>query len=86
MTGCNFDKQLQVINHDGDDDITTNIDYANPLQVRRQQSDLTNMDIYETLEGVTAEILEDLEQLYVSHAIVTGFSLKSGHKNKVIII
>ena len=55
MTGCNFDKQLQVINHDGDDDITTNIDYANPLQVRRQLSDLENVDLYETLEGVTAE-------------------------------
>ncbi|XP_057547361.1 protein FAR1-RELATED SEQUENCE 5-like [Amaranthus tricolor] len=56
--GCNFDKQLQVINHDGDDDITTNI------------------DIYETFEGLIAEKLEDLEQLYVSHARVTGFSVK----------
>ena len=54
MTGYNFDKQLQVISHDEDDDITTNIDYANPLQVRRQLSDLANVDIYGTLEGVTA--------------------------------
>ena len=76
MTGCNFDKQLQIINHDGDEDITTNIGYANPLQVRRHISDLANVDIYETLEGVTVEKLEDLEQLYVSHARVIGFSVK----------
>ena len=69
MTWCNFDKQLQVINHDGDDDITTNIGYANPIQVRRQISDLANVDIYGSLEGVIAEKLEDLEQLYVSHAM-----------------
>ena len=76
MTECNFDKQLQVINHDGGEDITTNIGYANPLQVRRQISDLANVDIYGTLEGVTFEKLKDLEQLYVSHARVTGFSVK----------
>ena len=34
------------------------------------------MDIYGTLEGVTIENLVDLEQLYVSHARVIGFSMK----------
>ena len=56
---------------------TTNIGYANPIQVKRQISDLANVDIYGKLEGVTAEKLEDLEQLYVSHARVTGFSVKN---------
>ena len=61
LIGCKFDKQLQVIPDNGGDDITSNIGYTNPLQVRRKISDLANVDIYGTLEGVTAEKLEELE-------------------------
>ena len=46
------------------------------LQVRRQISYLVNVNIHGTLEGVTAEKLEELEQLYRSHAKVTGLIMK----------
>ena len=51
FTGNSCDNQLQVIPHDNGDDITLNIDYANPLQVRRYISDLKNVDVFVTLEG-----------------------------------
>ena len=51
FTGNSYDNQLQVIPHNNGDDITLNIDYANPLQVRRYISDLKNVDVFVTLEG-----------------------------------
>ena len=76
LKGCSFDKQLQVILHNSSNDITSNIGYVDSLQVRLKISDLTNVDIYETLDGVTAEKLEEVEQLYISHVRVDGFNVK----------
>ncbi|CAO2826937.1 unnamed protein product [Amaranthus hypochondriacus] len=39
-------------------------------------TDLSNVDIFSSLEGITAKTIEELEQLYTSHARVTGFGIK----------
>ena len=39
-------------------------------------TDLSNVDIFSSLEGITAKTIEELEQLYMSHARVTGFGIK----------
>ena len=40
------------------------------------QTDLSKVNIFGSLEGIAAPRLEELKQLYLSHARVTGFSIK----------
>ena len=42
----------------------------------RRQTNLSKVDIVGSLEGIAALRLEELEQLYLSHARVIGFSIK----------
>jgi FAR1 DNA-binding domain-containing protein len=38
-------------------------------------ADLSQVDLFSSLEGNTAKTIEEFEQLYMSHARVTGFGL-----------
>jgi FAR1 DNA-binding domain-containing protein len=49
---------------------------ASEANKQKCATDLSNVDIFSSLEDITAKTIEELEQLYTSHAQVTGFGIK----------
>ena len=57
------------------DDCNEEIEASGAIE-QKCATDLSKVDLFRSLEDNTAKTIEELEQLYMSHARVTGFGIK----------